>query len=169
MSETKRGRQPIQVKPNELQECINLLESVQPEGKFQSRSALWDALCDTLWARSRLPVSLKPQTAMVLAKKFNLTIQTPVGKKGRPKGCGPVPNGGNRRKPMSAEVESAMRKSFPLNIIKIIPKVLDKAASGSLRAAVKLKCLDCTNMQPVEIRLCELNGCPLWHFRPYKK
>ena len=31
--------------------------------------------------------------------------------------------------------------------------------------AIREKCLDCTNNQPVEIRLCTIKKCALWPFR----
>lgn len=35
-----------------------------------------------------------------------------------------------------------------------------------LRSAIFSKCLDCTCCQPNEILLCNISGCPLFHFRP---
>lgn len=31
--------------------------------------------------------------------------------------------------------------------------------------AIRLKCLDCTCDQPVEVRNCPCTDCPLWRFR----
>lgn len=38
-----------------------------------------------------------------------------------------------------------------------------------LQEAIYSKCLDCTCCQPKEILLCEIQGCPLWEFRPIEK
>lgn len=35
-----------------------------------------------------------------------------------------------------------------------------------LKSSIWMKCLDCTNCQPKEIFLCEIDGCPLWKNRP---
>lgn len=35
-----------------------------------------------------------------------------------------------------------------------------------LKSSIWMKCLDCTNCQPKEIILCEIDGCPLWNDRP---
>ena len=45
-----------------------------------------------------------------------------------------------------------------------------KAMAGkSKAAAVKAKCLDCTNWQRVEITNCPCEACPLYLYRPFKK
>jgi hypothetical protein len=31
--------------------------------------------------------------------------------------------------------------------------------------AVRHKCLDCSNEQPLEVKLCPSTGCPLYHYR----
>ena len=31
--------------------------------------------------------------------------------------------------------------------------------------AIRLKCIDCCNGQPSEVRKCELTRCPLWRYR----
>lgn len=36
---------------------------------------------------------------------------------------------------------------------------------GSRKKAIRLKCLDCCCGNPVEVRLCNLQKCPLWRFR----
>jgi hypothetical protein len=43
------------------------------------------------------------------------------------------------------------------------------AISGKSRAAaIKAKCLDCTNFQRVEVADCLVETCPLWPYRPYR-
>ena len=44
------------------------------------------------------------------------------------------------------------------------------AMSGKSRAAaIKAKCLDCTNWQRVEFSTCPVETCSLWLYRPYKE
>lgn len=168
----KRGRKAIEVTPLELQTAISLLEGGT---SFANRSLLWEAVEDSEWAKKQSPRPLTGPTAMLMAKKHNLTINTPMGQRGRQKGCGPIPNAGRKARNLPDNVASALRKTFPLSMttandrpFKAIGKIVNKVISGSLKAAVKLKCLDCTNIQPVEIRNCECIDCPLWSFRPYK-
>jgi hypothetical protein len=44
-----------------------------------------------------------------------------------------------------------------------------QAEKGSLRAAIKLKCLDCSNYQPSEIKECVITVCSLFPHRPYQR
>lgn len=44
-------------------------------------------------------------------------------------------------------------------------KAFTKRASAL--GAIKAKCLDCTNEQPIEITECPVTVCPLWKYRPY--
>ena len=39
----------------------------------------------------------------------------------------------------------------------------------SLAAGIKAKCLECTNLQPQEVKRCTIEGCPLWVYRPYRE
>lgn len=44
-----------------------------------------------------------------------------------------------------------------------------RAFSGKSKAsALKAKCLDCSNFQMEEIKLCPVKKCPLWQYRPYQ-
>jgi len=57
--------------------------------------------------------------------------------------------------------------------LKGIPKVYqqnyNKAIEGRSRtAAIRAKCLDCTNWQRVEIADCLVETCPLFPYRPYR-
>lgn len=47
--------------------------------------------------------------------------------------------------------------------------LVDRAREGSLTAAIKLKCLDCSCWQPDEIRHCPCVECSLFPLRPYQK
>jgi len=54
-----------------------------------------------------------------------------------------------------------------------IPKVYQQnyktaVSSRSRAAAIKAKCLDCTNFQRVEITNCPVDTCPLWLYRGYR-
>lgn len=170
-----RGRKPTSASPFELQAAINLLESLKT---FTTRSQLWKEIEESEWAKNQIPRPLSAQTAMAMAKKNNLTIVTPIGHRGKVKGCSAVPNTGTRNRGIPENAAIALKKAFPLGMVtgygendrplKILAKVVNKTIGGSMRNAVKLKCLDCTNIQPIEIKNCSCMECPLWAFRPYK-
>jgi len=47
--------------------------------------------------------------------------------------------------------------------------VFRKAYSGKSKvAALKSKCLECSNLQRIEVAECQVEGCPLWQYRPYQ-
>ncbi len=160
----KRGRKAIEVNPTELQTQISQLEAAQADGgKFPNRSALWVALEATEWAKSRNPRPLTAQVAMLIAKANNLTVATPVGKRGREKGQAPVNAGKRKPKQLNTVWLDAMKKEMPE-----YTKLAEKAAKGSLKAVIKLNCLNCCCLQKKEVSLCVITGCPLWGVRPYK-
>jgi hypothetical protein len=166
MDIVKRGRKPIAVSSMELQDVLNELERAQPDGQFPNRSALWAALEQTNWAKTRSPRPLTGQVAMIIAKQNNLILETPLGKRGREKGCGPVGNpGARRRKVMPNDARIALTLVTP----KALHGKVNRAANGSLKAAVALKCLDCSGGSKKEVALCAIKECSLWSFRPYKR
>jgi hypothetical protein len=68
---------------------------------------------------------------------------------------------------MSAEFITTLKNAVPAKYHKLV----DKVKNGSLKAAVKLKCLDCCGFETQakkEVRLCNIQECSLWAFRPYK-
>jgi hypothetical protein len=153
-----RGRKPIPVTKEKLQEVVSSLEN---ESNFTSRNALWESVANTEYAKG---IGLSSQVAMLKAKTFGITIKTPLGKRGRSKGDGPVPNAGKRKgKRIPLEIVEQMKKELDPSL----HKKVDRAANGSMKAAVGLKCLDCAGGSKKEVALCTLVTCPLWSYRPY--
>lgn len=155
-----RGRKPIPVSFADLQTAI---VSVEWDGPLGSRTALWKAVSQTPWAKA---IKLSPQVAMLKAKGLPLMISTPVGQRGvgfqKAK-----PNGHNRKRShkIPLEVVERMRKEYPESVHSMV----ERAARGSLKARIGLKCMDCTNMQKKEIALCTIRQCSLYESRPYKR
>ena len=46
--------------------------------------------------------------------------------------------------------------------------LVEKVREGSMSAAVKLNCLDCSGYITAEVRLCQIKQCPMYAFRPYQ-
>ncbi len=158
-----RGRKPIEIDKSEFQACVSELES---QKTFSNRTELWAAVENSAWAKTRIPRPLTAQVALLKAEEFELEIKTVKGKKGKSKGCGPVSSGGRKKKVFSIE---NIRKGIPLEERSSLEKTLNRAANGSLKARVKLMCMDCTNWQKKEVAICENNQCPLHDVRPYKR
>lgn len=154
-----RGRKPINVTSDELQVAIGLAETSQ---QFTARNQLWKYIEESEWAKTRTPRPLLGQTAMLLAQKYNLRITTPVGKRGAEKGVRIVGTRKSRRMPEDRRI----------SLLTVTPpqfhKSVERAATGNLRSAVKLKCLECSGNVKKEVSQCTVMNCALWSFRPYK-
>jgi hypothetical protein len=157
-----RGRKPIEVDAVKFQTLLTELESGQV---FANRTELWKAVEMTDFAKNCVPRPLTAQVAMLKAEEMKLTVNTPKGKRGRMKGEKPP-------------VTERKKKVFSLPMLTAgVPKeeqaglvgTLQKAANGSLKARIKLNCLNCTNYDKTEIRECEIRTCPMWDVRPYRQ
>jgi len=42
------------------------------------------------------------------------------------------------------------------------------AGKASPRAAIRVKCLDCSGFEVAEVTNCTVTLCPLWAYRPYQ-
>lgn len=57
-----------------------------------------------------------------------------------------------------------------MDVPKLYQSMYAKAMTGkSLRAAVNIKCLDCTCYQRTMVRDCPVENCSLHLYRPYQK
>lgn len=160
------GKVAIQVNREELQMAIRALENLN---SFSNRTQLWQAVENSDWAKSLAPRPLSGQMAMLKAKQFDLEIKTPLGRKGREKGSGPIPGGGRRKKKVGEDNLREVIAGLPVELKEKYAKTIEKFENGSLKAAVKLKCLDCCNWSSGEVGNCEMLSCTLWSHRPYKR
>lgn len=161
MSKTK-----LEINKAEFQLIVNNLEKTT---NFTKLSELWKAVEDSSWAKSRVPRPLTAAVAMVRAKELQIVTKTQPGKRGNAS-LGTLSNKGTRIKRADKLVTfapsfDAMRKSFPVLSLPVI----QKAQNGSIKAAVKLKCYDCSGFQKVEIKNCTVFSCPLYPIRPYQQ
>lgn len=163
MSEVKRGRKPIEINREEFQGVVSTLEQ---ERVFATRTELWAAVEASQWALTRVPRPLTAQVALLKAEELGIEVKTEKGKRGKVKGCGPVSVGGRKKKVFSPV---NIRRAIPVEMRASLEKAVQRAANGSLKARIKLMCLDCTNWQKKEVAVCENNACPLWDVRPYKR
>ncbi len=75
------------------------------------------------------------------------------------------------RKPRSekmkayAETFAELRRQAPERFSPLVAQ----AEKGSLRAALKLKCLECSSYQSSEVKQCPVIGCALFPQRPYQR
>lgn len=160
------SRKPIAITREQLAAEI---AKVEMKGPLASRSALYAAIAETTLSKS---IRLKPPVIIARIKQWHLEaiIKTPLGQKGRkpgqglPAGMRPGVKGPRAKKRISLELVADLKKIFPA----VLHGKVDRAARGSLKAAVALKCIDCSGGDRKEVALCTVNHCPLWSFRPYQ-
>ena len=163
----------------ELQRAVVELETAC---SFPHRKALWLALAQTPWARAH---SLTPDALKRRASRLGIQVRTPRaghrfglpsplqrGNEGGPEATsGPSETSGVEI--VRGASEGQGRKRIPLPVLRAetparFRHLVDRAEAGSLRAAVNLKCLDCSNWQTEEVRHCTVTDCPLYPVRPYQ-
>lgn len=162
MSNT-RGRKRIEINADKFQKVV---DAVEDQYKPTTRSQLWKLVEETEWAKNLKPRPLTQQVAMLRAEELGIKVATPKGKRGRtdlhtlPKATGPR-NPSKKRK-LSSEAAAHMKATFPS-----MGSTVDKAATGSMKAVIKLMCMECSSTKK-EVSLCSIKQCPLWGFRPYQ-
>jgi len=155
-------------------ELSDIIKELEAKDKFSSRSALYDAVAQTEWAKNHS----KPLTASVICLRINeydISLITLKGKKGRQAGVKlsdshKLAMQAGRKTRIISNVEE-MKRSFP----KTRHNLIDKVANGSIISAVKAKCIECCGYEQLgdgsvtqTIRECNIKSCALWSFRPYQ-
>lgn len=154
------SRTTIQVDKNKLSSIIAQLEV---EKTFANRTQLYQEV-----AAAFNEPKITPAIIYLRVREWAVPIKTPLGKRGRP---GIV--GGIRKVSRSKRfgADPILKESLQ-GLIGVTPEahknMARRVAKGSMRAAVSLKCLDCSGYVRVEVRECGCRECPLWVFRPYQ-
>lgn len=150
------ARVKLTVDKDEYQKLIDELEAAQT---FSCLQELWTAVAATEWAKTRHVRPLSDQVAAIRAKELGIVLKTVRGRKEDHH----VPRGPVVIAPAAVAEVVAMMPAEPTASVK------KKIAKGSLRMAIKLKCLDCSNFQKKEVRNCPVTSCPLWAVRPFQE
>lgn len=150
------GRASLVIDKAELEREISNAESAKT---FENQSRLFEYICGTDWAkgikdslgRPKLP---SPVNIYQRVKEFGITLKTQAGKKGG--GLkGPRTKGERFKGDKSLLIKSVPAEYKPL---------AEKVVSGSMKAAIKLKCLECCCYQMTEVRKCTMTDCALYGF-----
>lgn len=153
------------------------LVEAEKDGPLPNLTKLWERAAEIYNAMPGVqPITFS--VVLLRAKEWGIQVKTTPGRKG-----GPLTE--ERKQAMQAargqRVPRAEKmkefKTFDLlraDLSKDADKrrflpVVDAAEKGSLRAAIKLNCLDCCNWQTSEIKQCGIEGCPMYPHRPYKQ
>ena len=155
------GKIKLEVNKAEFQKMVIDLEAKQ---EFANLSKLWSALEATDWAKNQKPRPLTVSVISARAKELGIILKTVAGKKGRGN-----PNLGKGLRIPRSEKLKAFNKTFTI-MAKEVPKqyrhLIDKIKKGSMKSALKLKCLDCSAWDIKEVKSCICTGCSLFPFRP---
>lgn len=147
-----------------LQQEINLAES---SNTFKNQSELFQYIANTNWAKTTYK---KPLTAAVLYLRYKqdaLIVKTPKGKRGRATGTtiNRTPRKDKFEKnPNFQKNIDALKRDNPTAI-----KSIEKLAGGSLKHAVRVQCLNCSGGCKKLAQNCNVIGCALYLFNPFKK
>lgn len=153
------ARTKLEIDKVEFQKIVTDLEASQI---FNNTSALWKAVEASEWAKGLKPRALTAAVAYVRAKELGIVIKTQPGKRGLPSSGARVPR--SKKMQEFAASFADMRTTTP----KVYLPLIDRAEKGSLRACIKLKCLECSSWQPSEVRHCSIIGCSLYPVRPFQ-
>lgn len=158
------ARTKLEIDKVEFQKVVDDLEA---NNTFENPSILWKAVEESVWAKGLLPRPLTAGVAYARAKELGIIVKAKPGKRGG--GLKDAVRG--PRTPCSAKMAKhkdsfdAMKKEVPKSFIKLVDRLEKK---GSVKAAIKLKCLECSSWKPSEIKHCPCLGCGLYPVRPYQ-
>ena len=163
--ETKMAGRPKTVVSKDV--LLNILHDIEKNGPLANRSLLWQAFDSHIDAIFH---GITGSIARSRMEQWRIEPLTPKGRRGRQKGV--VINTGKRtsRKQKFESSPKAMKafQNLRKNTDKEHLVIVDAIQNGSLKAAVKLHCIQCSGGSKSEVKQCGITSCPLWNFRPYK-
>ena len=167
---------------------VSAINEVEKNGPFRTRTKLYDrAAREYNSSVSDTSLEITPSIVMLRIKEFNLTVKTPIGQRGRQSGVkmtdehkallaagrkNRVKGGRKAKFEKNPQIKAALNdlrdKTSSNHYAAPYLPLVEKIAAGSMRAAVRLNCLQCSNYQRNEIKECNCTGCPMFAFRPYQ-
>jgi hypothetical protein len=161
-----RGKKKLFIDKAVFQRVVDQLESTNT---FPNPSYLWKAIENTEWAKGQTPRPLTAAVAYLRAKELDIVTKTKPGKRGgtmTEARIAKLHSGGRRPRSIKMTVFTdtfkEMRATYPSTLLPLI----ERAEKGSLKAALNLKCLECSGFVRAEIRNCACPGCSLYPHRP---
>lgn len=150
------------------------IHQAEKDGPLRNLHELWKRAAE-IYNRTALR-AITFSLANLRAKEWNIPIKTTGGHRGplteEHKAALLAARG--KRAPRAEKMRgfttfSLLRQELgsKLRTRKYLP-VVDAAEDGSIKAAIKLKCLECSNYQTEEVRLCPVTDCALFPHRPYQ-
>lgn len=163
------GRAAKIIDKDKLEAIIVKLES---ENTYTTRSQLFTEVAEKY--SDLHGVSFSNACAAQRAKQFGIEIKTQMGERGLHL------KGGNadalKKWRETGEVQDKKPKIKSPDFLPYwakedggkFLKIAKSAQRGSVKAKIKLKCIECAGGLTKEVALCEITTCPLWDIRPYQ-
>lgn len=147
-----------------LQKEIDVAES---NNTFKNQTELFEFIANTDWAKKTYKKPLSSAVLYLRYKQEALIVKTPKGKRGRAAGT-PINRTARKDKlaknPNFKENIRLLKRNNPTAI-----KTIDKMAAGSLKAAVRVNCLNCCGGDKKSASQCNVLSCGLYLFNPFLK
>lgn len=151
------------------------LKEAEASQKFPNLNALWSRVADLYnTKKSNTEKAITLSVVYLRVKEWNLPFITKAGKRGRasmtPQQIQAMQSARKSRKPRKEKLK-AFKKTFSMIRTKTPKRFLpmvDAIENGSLRAAIKLNCLECVGYEVKEVKLCTSNDCCFFPHRPYQ-
>lgn len=179
------GRVGIKIDAGELKAQI---EQAEASRTFKNESELFSFIVNTPWGKSQKDElgrvrELSPATIYQRVKQFKIPLKTVKGQRGNP-------NLGVKLTTEQKEEKVQGRPHYITSVGRIKAdmvnherskdrdfngltpgrlNLLKRHAKGNVRAAVKLKCLECCCWEASEAARCQIVGCPLYLINPFLK
>ena len=162
------GRTKLVLDRVEFQSVIDELEEKET---FDNLSSLCKKMEETEYAKRQHPRPLTWAVAYQRLTELNIKTKTQAGRKGgkpSPEQLDAMKNG---RANSTSKSDRMLEHQGTFRNLKAeypsFAKVVDRASEGSLRAMIKLKCIECCAGDRNEIKNCSCD-CPLVPVRPYQ-
>lgn len=149
-----------------------IIVNLETNNKYTTRSQLFTEVAEKYSALHG--VNFSNACAAQRAKQFGIEIKTQMGERGSH-----LKGGNGEALKKWRETGEVQDKKPKLKNPDFLPywakqeggkflKIAKSAARGSVKAKIKLNCIDCAGCSTKEVALCEIKTCPFWDIRPYQ-
>lgn len=158
----------------------DVIKEVEGANIYTAHSTLFEDVSSAYNKKSTVG-QLNPQVIRLRVNELGIELKTPKGKRGRAAGCVinsgvKVPRadkiaGNKQAQATLVQLRKELKTKYSndnKDNARFLPLV-DKIEQGSMKAALKLMCLQCVDYDTKEVAMCNCTSCPLHIFRPYKK
>ena len=162
------ARTKLPIDKIKLQTIINELENIE---NFTNRQQLAEAVEKTEWAENHEPKPVTSSVVILRIKEFDLTVKTPIGKRGKQKVVldEKTVSSRSKKKILKTKDKKLRLKQLCKGLPKRYYSLANKIVGGCIESSVELNCLKCCNYDVQEIIYCSITECVWNSVRPYQK